>query len=674
MTSFTAWLPRGEGHGHVPDAIEVRPTWFKVTDRGGSYRAEFRVEGAEQALWSVLEWMGRKIHVLDEYGTNVWRGKITEIDLKIAGMNVALSYQSMFNRVKVLYAFTAPDGTPQALETTWEDNALSQSEHGVRELLHTMSDTFQTEAEGKRDRLLDQFATPKGVPSMAQVGTGATIAAQGFFHFNDWKYVERKVGRYEWPYPPTREIMVGYQYTGDGFNWFFNRMHDLDAGIKNIRKDNWINITGTDFNNKIIEVTSEPSGDSVVTFVSSQIHLEPQDDIRLNAAAPVGFITAGFREEEVITISGSVSNPNGNNGAWPVENITNEYYMDTSGSRTFENEDEGPTLTLTQGISVELGGGLGIADELENTRDDTVTITALGYGIAQQFTAPGTWDAQLIALTCYRVGEPSDNFIIRMYGDNAGALDAGDLLGTLTVTGMDLSLVSEQRWFEFPTPIPLTSGEAYWIHVSRTGALDPDDFYMVGVTEDNLTNKFQLADTGAWYDYGLALPFLLYATEDTKDQIAWVMDRTDQFGGTVIWNIAESTVRTNQYLDGRSRGQTVIEHLMDLGGPNGRRLILLDDEEGNYHISEEPAKGAHARYPLIWADGRVTRHTGGPIPRGQIPVGEWVEVAELPGSFSELAGELSPLYVMEGELDIEQGGTPVLRPRQVDLTDRIERA
>lgn len=677
---FSAWLPKTSYYGHVPDSLDVRPIWMKKTDRGGSYRAEFMVEGAEQALWSVLEWLGREIHIVDEFGSDVWRGKITEIDLKIAGMNVALSYSSMFNRTKVLYAYTAADGAPQTGETTWADYELSQGEHGIRELIHSMSDTFEAEAVGKRDRLLDQFHTPKGVPTMSQVGQGATIAAMGYWHFIDWKYYENMEGRLEWPYSPTREIMVGYQLSGTGFNFHFGKIHDLSARLDKIMADNWINISGTTLNNGIHEVTGDVTGEDVVTFVSTQIHLEPSDDIRLNAAAPVNFTQAGFRAEEIITISGSTANPGGNNGQWAIENVNNDFYMDITesfgGVRSFVNEDQGIELTLVQGASVELGDGLGTTSE--NATDDTVTITALGYGIAQRFTAPASWEAQKIALTAYRVGNPVDNFVVSIYGDDgSGDIDGGNLLGSLSVTGTDLSLLSEKRWFTFPSPIPLTSGTDYWIHVTRSGALSSTDFYVCGVTEDNLLGpmgSFMLADTGAWYDYGMSLSFMLYATEDTVDQIASILADADQFGGSIHWNIATSGVRTNQYQDGRSRALTIIDELMDKGGPNGRRLIVLDDEDGNYHISEEPDVGDHSRYPLIWADGRVTQFTGGPIPRGQMPVGEWVAIAELPGDFSPLAGELSPLYVMEAELDIEGGGTPVLRPRQADIGDQIERA
>ena len=669
QSKFTAYVPRTAEHGHVPDALTVTPTWFKVIDRGGSYRAEFNVDGAEQALWNVLEWLGRPIEVIDEYGTSVWRGKITEVDLKISGMNVSLSYMSMYNRVNVIYSYQSADGTAQVGETGWADDTMSQGIHGVRELLHSLSDTFSAEAEGKRDRLLSQFKNPKGVPTMSQTGMGATLAAMGYFQFNDWVYIQRLDGRMEHAFSISQEINLGWQASGTEFNFHFGKLHDIQGRIATLIAGNWVIIDGSTYNDDVFRLTSKPSGDAPVVLVSNQITFEPEDDIYIDVTAPTKFDI--FQTEEIMKIEGS---PN-NDGVTAIENINEPTYLDITES--FNGfiilDSPGPTVTLTQGISIELDDGEGVASEVANA--DTLTITALGYAVAQKFTAPGTWDAQQIALTVYRVGTPADNLVVSLFTDNSG--EPGTLLGTVSVAGTDLSLVSEQRWFTLPTPVPLTEGTDYWVHVGRSGAMSHLHFYVIGATTDSIlgtSGDFLLSDTGSWYARDMSLSFMVYATEDTKDQIDYILSQCDQFGGNVIWNIAETGVRTNQWQDGRARALSIIEELMEKGGPNGRRLIVLDDQDGNYHISEEPAIDDTTRYPLIWADGRITTHTGGPLPKGQLPVGQWAAVAELPGEFSALAGELSPLYVMEAEVDVSSGGTPTLRPRQIDLSDRIERA
>lgn len=48
-------------------------------------------------------------------------------------------------------------------------------------MIHTMNETFDTRAAAKRDRILDEFATPKGEPNVGTDENGATISAQGVY-------------------------------------------------------------------------------------------------------------------------------------------------------------------------------------------------------------------------------------------------------------------------------------------------------------------------------------------------------------------------------------------------------------------------------------------------------------------------------------------------------------
>lgn len=669
VRGFTAWVEPAS-MGPVSNSLFVNPTWFKVSDRGGSERADFEVTGSESALWEVLGWLGRKIRIYDSYGTDVWRGKIHEVDLNIAGMKISLSYSEMFNRVRVLYTFRGPDGTPRAGVTEWASEPRSQSVHGIRELLHTMNETFLSRAVTKRDRVLAEFATPKGEPTVGTAENGATISAMGVYGFLEWKYYERREGRIEHPYNPSIEIMIGWQLAGaNGINFYRGRMNDNLSRFGNVMRGNRLTIGGTALNNGHFLVTKEAEFDDLISITTDQIGIEPEDDIFRN-------ISDGdfnmFYTDHMIVISGSdhedrthaVETVGYDNGT-PTMKISQTF----NGAFTEPVQDYGDSVvTIAMGNNLELNEGNLVNEKAELL---AVDLTSWGYGCAQRFECAENMEAQLLALSVRVIGTPVDNLVVSLYSDNAG--DIGSALGTINTPAGDLFNTLQQVWFEFATPITLTAGTYYWILVSRSGGQSYENFYTLGFTETLLTGgSVKLNNSAQWFDVGgMSLSFILWGTEDTKTQLEAIIDAADQFSSGVIFEDASTGIRTNPWQNGRSRALTLVNELLDLGVDGGNRLIVLDDPSFGLRILQEPDRSSQ-NSKLLFADGTIRTPNAGPIPTGQLPVGEWVVLADLPSEISELAGELSPVYIQAAEIDLMNEDPPRLHPRNTNVNSRID--
>lgn len=667
VRGFTAWVEPAS-KGPVSNSLAIDPTWFKVSDRGGSDRADFRVTGSESALWEVLGWLGRKIHVFDAYGSDVWRGKIHEVDLNIAGMKIALSYQNLYNRVRVLYTFRGPDGTPRSGVTEWADDTVSQSVHGIREMIHTMNETFDTRAAAKRDRILDEFATPKGEPNVGTDENGATISAQGVYAFLEWTYFERLEGRISHPYNPDTEIMVGWQLAGAyGINFYRGLMNDNLSRFGNVMRGNRITIGGSGLNSGHWTVTKEAEFDELITLTTDRIYIEPKDDI---------FRDDGnfdmFYENHMIVMSGSdhedrthaIETVGYDNGT-PTMKISETF----NGQFTEPVQDYGDsTVTITMGNNLELDDGSVLNEKSELLALD---LTSWGYGCAQRFLCTEDMEAQLLALSVRRIGNPVDSFVVSIYSDSAGEI--GSNLGTKSVAGSSLYTELQQVWFEFTTPINLANGTYYWIIVTRDGGQSYEDFYTLGFTTNLLENgSTKLNNSSEWFDvYDISLSFILWSTEDTGEQIKRIMSECIQFAESVIYEDGETGIRTNPWQDGRSRALTLVNEMLDQGVDGGNRLIVRDDPNFNLIIKQEADKDVN-NAKLVYADGTIKTANAGPLPLGLLPVGEWVVLADLPGDFSEVLGELSPVYIQAAEVDLLNNDPPRLHPRNTSAQNRIK--
>lgn len=662
---FTAWFDP-YGFGDPPPSLTIKPTWYKITDHGGPERAEIEITGPESALWVVLTWLGRKVSIVNPYGDIVWTGKTTAVDLTVSGYTVGLSYDSMYNRVRVLYTYDGPDGAPLADVTEWGNDTISQSTHGVREFLHSMSDAYQADAESKRDRIIAEFAKPKGVPSIGSAKPGATITATGLFALTDWVYYENLTGRLEHSVTTDQALPLGWQISGTGINFAAGRVHDIDGRLTELTTDDYITIANSQSNDGTYKINDGTKA-SAVDITRTSLYVEPTDDIREQDLAE-SFIADGFVGGEVVQLIDWVTV----DGYYLTEGNTEQYRLDVEvswngGFSYEENLQEDDPVRIKQGNSV---GASGLT--LEVTDGTSTTITAHGFQFAQKVQAPGSWSAGLISLSLQKVGSPVDSVRVFLYTDNSD--DIGTLIGSGFISAADVPTEMQKVWVRLGATVPITSGSYYWIVVDRNGSPSHENFYRVGVTTSTYSaGRMQVYDGTTWHDRSdISLSFLMYAVQDTGEQIEDILSgNAGQFFSKVVIQDGATGVEINQWQDGRSRAGTLLRDLMRRGVGGGQRLIANVDQDDVLLIYQEPLPD-EADAVQVRSDGTVLQPSGGPMPYGTLPVGQWVVLADLPtGDESAYVGELSPMYISEGEIDIASGSPPKLTPRVLGVTERL---
>lgn len=167
---------------------------------GGPKEASVSIQGGEISLWDAINMLRLPVEIYeDRRGRAVWWGYVHQATVRRGALEVAVSLDSMFNRVAVAYSYLAA-GSESAGErktTAWADDLDSQGEFGIKELLSSaegnMSDAA---AEAIRDAVLTAQRWPQG--GLAQTGNararagskktlGATLNCRGWWQTLGWK-------------------------------------------------------------------------------------------------------------------------------------------------------------------------------------------------------------------------------------------------------------------------------------------------------------------------------------------------------------------------------------------------------------------------------------------------------------------------------------------------------
>lgn len=200
MSGLSAYIESNSSLGAVAP-VAMRPKWISGNRLGGSERAEIVASGDPTGLWLTAEMLGRDVKVLGRRGNLCWWGMIQESRISIDGLTFGFSLEPMFNRVAVAYNELGADGSSVRYTTDWAENSDSVARFGEKELLYSLGDGNEAQAEAMRDRLLNALAWPRGVPDF---GSGdaqersALMIGVGWWQTLAWKYFQRLEGRVEY--------------------------------------------------------------------------------------------------------------------------------------------------------------------------------------------------------------------------------------------------------------------------------------------------------------------------------------------------------------------------------------------------------------------------------------------------------------------------------------------
>jgi hypothetical protein len=228
--------------------------------------------------------------------------------------------------------------------------------------------------------------------------------------------------------------------------------------------------------------------------------------------------------------------------------------------------------------------------------DQSLGAAAGNTKLMQQITVSGAainvLDVQVFGR---KVGAPADNITLAIYAADATNNPTGSALASVSLAGTGLSTSNGTLLFTLSSAVNLPIG-SYCLQLSRSGANDGTNYYIwvVNPALGYAGGVFKLWNGAAWVARGTDADAIFAVDVDNNvDNVLQVYDLIATYGqfisGVVLSPSTLSGQKLPSYRNGDTDTLTELTALMDVGGPNGRRLIVNVDQNRLAIISEEPA-------------------------------------------------------------------------------------
>ena len=121
------------------------------------------------------------VEILNKDGLPVWWGYVYSVNTPVNKMNVGVSLENMFNKVKTIY-------NDPPVDTGFTQAADSVAEYGEKEHVELMSETTAAAATSRRDRILNEYKYPSVMIEPYAVGK-TRLSLRGWGDSLSWMYV-----------------------------------------------------------------------------------------------------------------------------------------------------------------------------------------------------------------------------------------------------------------------------------------------------------------------------------------------------------------------------------------------------------------------------------------------------------------------------------------------------
>ncbi len=616
----------------------VRPAAAAV---GGCSALEIAVGGPREALLDLLNWLRYGVVVRNERGSATWWGYVHEVVIPWRGVEIGLTLSGMANRVAVGYTSTAPGSGATRYTTPWAEDVDSVVRHGAWELLYTRGDMSDEEALRLRNALLAERAQPRGIPARPASG-GARLFCRGWWALLGATYYSNPEGLIEfWESGTNFPLGLGFTANTIGFEGNNDAIHDLGDRFKYFDSNRRVRVAGSAGNNAIYTI-NRSTNQTPYTLNSTVVAFQSAD----NVTTAVDGLFDEVDANDLIRISGaSVA---GNNRWTFVDAVTdNGKKIDLRGGGIVDSA-AGPAVTIERAISIQVDGTL-----TTETPGATVTLTLEGMQMAQRVRNPVNvaWTVDEIWISAGKLGAPGDMLIVEWCADNAGSL--GALIDSAGMVPTNLSEGSEAVRFVLPTAPTLAADGYGWIVVRRSGANSATDGYQVEIAESGGYGggPLLLWDGVQWNSNAGALLFVVRSKRSSTAQIADMIGRAGSWvAGVDI--VDDSGAPTYRYHAGGERIDSAVAGLLEQGAADGRRLLATVDEQRFVHIYKAPLSTEVTL--IIGEGGALTDPYGTPLEPGDLPVGQWATVGDLPPEVAALPG-IAPVFLERCAYDARSG-------------------
>lgn len=635
----------GPGQTHdrkrFPIGCDVEVVEYSWSDRGGPKDAVLRLTGQQAALWSASDLLTEPVFIYSPNGTLVWWGRIYSISIGIGDISIGASLDEMANRVAVTYSIYSAVSGYTAVTTGFLDHADSQAEFGQKELIYSMGDASDSQAQAKRAQILADLAWPLG-RTLFSSEQGAVLTCKGNMEFLDWKVYNDPQGVVENISSGGGTLAVGWALNSTKVIFYQKYIYTMDRHLAALEAGDSIAVTGTNLNNRVHVLSASPSSTSqIASRTASTIYFDPSDDIHDSANG-----LDIFSDGTIIEISGSSLN----NGVHHLRDKVDASHMRITPalSRNISAEGAGFNVTISEGQRVAVASAT--SDE---GAGDSVVMQVVGVMTAQSFVPAVNMSVGRVAISIATVGTPTDNLVLGIYTDSSGMPNA--LVGSaLSVAASTLPVDSPTEvWFSFINPVPVIANTTYWLRISRSGANSATQYFLLGLSDTPYRNTKGWSGS-SWLTLSrdgvnISVPFRLEDSEDTTDTMARIVASAGQSFVTSFSEDTNTGVTNSRFRDSGNSALQEILKLLDSGNSVGTRLTALVTPGGELQVTSQPVSSMENAF--LSSDNVLVDAGGAPWDEGRLPVGEWVSIREIPDSINSF-WRLSPFYVEAASYDV----------------------
>jgi len=594
----------------LPDML-VSPLRWGSLAVGGPESAVIQIDGPRAALLLVEGWLRYGVEIYNERGEAIWWGYIESYQLDTPTSSSSNSVEDLANSIKIEYGEAA---------TGFEEDAGSIAEYGRKQIVLPVDPALSASVGQRQATELALRAEPQPIPGERGEQSQATLYCVGWLKTLGWLFYSRADGLIEYVGTGSRDQVLGLGVTGNEF-WFASEsreIHDTGMNLYDFERGQKLAVSGSTSNNTTYTVSrSTTSGPAGVT-ISHQLNFLASNKTIYRYGTTGPDELAWLRPGDRIHITGT----SGNNGWFFVTGVSPSWAdMWITVADTINDEiATNPVLWRGHAIGLE-------EQPVEEKPGATVTIVVDCSQIGQRILPATSWSLYQVSVKLKKIGAPGDGVTLHICDDTGyGGGLPGNSLANVTVDAASIS--SNGAWTDFvlASPLALSGGTYYWIALLRSGSLDSDDYYAVGVDEDAGYGDgyLRLWNGSAWVARSVEASLLFRAEgqEETTAQIAEIVDTAGQFlTGTTLDDV--SGISTLQYRDGIVDAKTELSDLLAIGTDNGRRLLCAVERDRSLRVREEPAYSGTPDY-IERLDGRFTAIQGTPLGPGALIAGTWL--------------------------------------------------
>jgi hypothetical protein len=199
--------------------------------------------------------------------------------------------------------------------------------------------------------------------------------------------------------------------------------------------------------------------------------------------------------------------------------------------------------------------------------------------------------------------------------------------------------------------ITLAASTQVWITMKRTGTNDDTNYWFTDVDTDKGYGGNTIAYNGSTWAAPTPdgdLMFMLMSVHETSEQINYALTNAAQFITDISVEV-DSGIYTYTFRGGDNTTLYEILKMLEAGTDNSRRMLANIDKNRRAIVTEEPAKPTSFENPTyrLFSDGEVRPWLGDQEIKHLCPVGDWIEMVDVPPLRATHTRETATMFFIE---------------------------